>query len=147
LDEAAATGWAETPEGSAWFCVIANGAEAQACVVAGLDGVREALVPLVLAGHADASPESLASMLAAIEDPAIWAPHGTGDGRPFWHLWVQTEGGSVSVQRLTAAPPQPDAEEAAAKAVSLREALEQAQDALTALAEDLAPFRKADGQP
>jgi hypothetical protein len=141
LDEAAAAERAEAPESSAWFVVIANGAEAGASVVAGLEGVRQALLPLVLAGRADGSPESLAGMLAAIEDPALWAPHGVGDGRPFWHLWVQAESGSVSVQRLTAAPPQPAIEAAEARAASLRRVLEQTRLALTALAADLAPYR------
>ena len=141
MEEAAGTERAGAPEGSAWFVVIANGAEAHATVVAGLDGVREALVPLVLAGRADVSPESLAGMLASIEDPALWAPHGAGDGRPFWHLWVPTDGGSVSVQRLTAAPPQPAVEQAEAKAASLRRTLEHTQQALNALATELAPYR------
>ena len=37
-------------ESAAWFVVIANGTDPKASVVAGLDGVREALIPLVLAG-------------------------------------------------------------------------------------------------
>ncbi|TDG30542.1 hypothetical protein [Paracraurococcus ruber] len=97
----------EAPE-TDWFVVIVNGPAARAEVVAGLDGVRDVLLPLVLAGRADAAPDSPAGMLAAIEDPALWAPHGEGDGRPYWHLWVPVEGGSVSVQRLTEPPPQPE---------------------------------------
>lgn len=130
-------------EATAWFVVIANGPGARAHVVAGLDGVRDALLPLVLAGRADIGPESLGGMLAAIEDPVLWAPHGEGDGRPYWHLWVPLEAGSVSVQRLTTAPPQPDADQARARAALLRRTLAETRDALLALAADIAPHRAA----
>lgn len=124
-------------ESAAWFVVIANGTDPKASVVAGLDGVREALIPLVLAGRADLSPDSLAGMLASLEDPALWAPHGVGDGRPYWHLWVPLEAGSVSIQRLTAAPPQLAAEAAQREAAILRRSLLEVHEALQALSRDL----------
>ncbi|MEN0076999.1 MAG: hypothetical protein AAGC69_21630, partial [Paracraurococcus sp.] len=99
--------------------------------------VREALIPLVLAGRADLSPDSLAGMLASLEDPALWAPHGAGDGRPYWHLWVPLEAGSVSIQRLTAAPPQIAAEAAQREAAILRRSLLEVHEALQALSRDL----------
>ena len=131
----------EAAEATAWFVVIANGPEAGARLVAGLDGVRDALLPLVLAGRADIAPDSLAGMLAAIEDPALWARHGEGDGRPYWHLWIPLEAGSVSIQRLTVAPPQPEADQARASAALLRRRLGEIQAELLTLAASLAPHK------
>ena len=96
---------ATAPEAGALFVVTVNGPIARSEVVAGLDGVREAFLQAVWRGPRDAVPDDLGANLASLGDPAAWAAHGRGDGRPFWHWWLGFGDGSVSVQRVTAPLP------------------------------------------
>ena len=126
---------AAAPEADAPFVVTVNGPAARSEVVAGLDGVREAFLQAVWRGPRDAVPDDLAAHLASLGDPAAWAAHGRGDGRPFWHWWLGLEDGSVSVQRVTG--PFPTGPRAAAEAAGRTERLERAAAALAACATEL----------
>ena len=93
------------PSGTpALFVVTIQGVVASAEVVEGLTGVGEALLRAAWRGSREAVPDDLAALLASLEDPAVWAAHGRGDGRPYWHWWGRLGDGSVAVQRLTATP-------------------------------------------
>jgi hypothetical protein len=109
------------PEACAPFVVTVNGPAARSEVVAGLDGVREAFLQAVWRGFRGAAPDDLGAHLASLGDPAAWAAHGRGDGRPFWHWWLGFEDGSVSVQRVTGPLPA-DPRAAAERAERLRRA-------------------------
>jgi hypothetical protein len=91
-----------TPEASACFVVIIQGSTPWAGVVENIDGVKEALLRVLWKDPGSVVLEEVTSLLASLDDPIAWATHGSGDGRPFWHWWFGYEGGSVTVQRLTA---------------------------------------------
>ncbi len=131
-EEAAA---AAAPEADAPFVVTVNGPAARSEVVAGLDGVREAFLEAVWRGPRDAVPDDLGTHLASLGDPAAWAAHGRGDGRPFWHWWLGLEEGSISVQRVTA--PLPADPRAAAGAAERAAHLKRVAAALKACAAEL----------
>ena len=80
-------------------------------------------------------PDDLGAHLAALGDPAAWAAHGRGDGRPFWHWWLGLGGGSVSVQRVTG--PLPADPRAAREAAERAGRLKRAAAALSACAAEL----------
>lgn len=123
------------PGADALFVVTVNGPAATSEVVAGLDGVREAFLRAVWRGPRDAAPDDLGAHMASLGDPAAWAVHGRGDGRPFWHWWLGLRDGSVSVQRVTGTlPADPHAE---AEAEERAERLRQAAAALAACAAEL----------
>ena len=126
---------AAAPEADALFVVTVNGPAARSEVVAGLDGVREAFLQAVWSGPRSAVPDDLGAHLASLGDPAAWAAHGRGDGRPFWHWWLGFGDGSVSVQRLTV--PLPADPRAAAEAAGRAERLRRAAADLAACAADL----------
>jgi hypothetical protein len=83
------------------FVVTVNGMRARCELVAGLDGVQEALLRALWSGPGEALSQDLAGHLASLREPAVWALHGEGDGRPFWHWWAGLGDNSVSIQRLT----------------------------------------------
>ena len=113
---------AAVPEAEALFAVTVNGPAARSDIVAGLEGVREALLRAFWRGPRDGpAPDGLAAGLASLADPAAWAGHGRGDGRPYWHWWIGLGDGSVSVQRVTGPLPA-DPREAAGRAERLRRA-------------------------
>lgn len=93
------------PEAEAPFVLIVQGAAPWAGVVEGIEGVRDALSRILRGDPERAVLGEVAAILAALGSPATWRAHGEGDGRPFWHLWFGVEGGSVTVQRLTAPLP------------------------------------------
>lgn len=93
------------PEAGACFAIIVQGAAPWAGVVQGIDGVRDALVRTLQGNPERAVLGQVAAILEALDDPATWRVHGAGDDRPYWHLWFGYEGGSVTVQRLTAPLP------------------------------------------
>lgn len=126
---------AAAPEADAPFVVTVNGPAARSEVVAGLDGVREAFLQAVWRGPRDAVPDGLGAHLASLGDPAAWAAHGSGDGRPFWHWWLGLDDGSVSAQRVTG--PVPAGHGAAAGAAERAERLARAAEALAACAAEL----------
>ena len=72
-------------------------------MVEGIEGVKETLVRILWTDPERALLEDVAAALASLDEPAAWAAHGAGDGRPYWHWWLGYEGGSVTVQRLTGA--------------------------------------------
>lgn len=90
------------PEAGACFTVILQGATTWAGVVKGIEGAKETLRRLLLEGCNTMILEGISDALVSMDDQTAWAVHGTGDGRPFWHWWLGYEGGSVTVQRLTA---------------------------------------------
>lgn len=126
---------ADAPQAEAAFIVTVNGPAARSEVVAGLDGVRGAFLRAVWHGPRDAVPDDLDAHLAELGDPAAWAKHGTGDGRPFWHWWLGLKDGSVSVQRVTG--PLPHGPWAASEAEERAERLRRAAAALAACAAEL----------
>ena len=126
---------AEAPEAEAPFVVTVNGPAARSEVVAGLDGVREAFLQAVWRGPRNAVPDDLGAHLAALGDPAAWAAHGLGDGRPFWHWWLGLKDGSIAVQRVTG--PFPADPRAAAGATERAEQSRRAAAALAACAAEL----------
>ncbi len=113
------------------FVVISQGMTPWAGLAEGLDGVKETLLRLLAGDPAEALLGEVAAAIASLDDPAAWAVHGAGDGRPYWHWWHGHEGGSVTVQRLTEATP------ARADAARLRAALADTVAALTDCAQDL----------
>jgi hypothetical protein len=122
------------PEAEALFLVTLNGPAASSEVVAGLEGVQDAFLRMLWRDARDSVPEDVAGFLAALADPATWAAHGHGDGRPFWHLWRGFGEGSISVQRIVRAlPPDPQAEE---RRLALRRALAECAAALRRLARE-----------
>ena len=147
------TGWAMDEEGSAAtapeadarFVVTVNGPAASSEVVAGLDGVREAFLQAVWRGPRDAVPDDLGAHLASLGDPAAWAAHGRGDGRPFWHWWLGLKEGSVAVQRVTA--PLPADPRAAAGAAEHAARLRQVAAAVAACAAELRAATGRSGGP
>jgi hypothetical protein len=141
MDEEGKAAAAAAPEADAPFVVTVNGPAARSEVVAGLDGVREAFLQAVWRGPRDAVPDDLGAHLASLGDPAAWAAHGRGDGRPFWHWWLGLEDGSVAVQRVTW--PLPADPRAAAEAA---ERVEQLRQAAAALASCAAELRAATGR-
>ncbi|MDO9713181.1 hypothetical protein [Paracraurococcus lichenis] len=88
-------------EAAAHFVMIIQGAMPWAGVVEGIAGVKEALLRILWADPGNVVLEDVANLLASLDEPKIWAAHGTGDGRPYWHCWFGYEGGSVTIQRLT----------------------------------------------
>lgn len=92
---------AAEPGAGVLFLVTLNGPASRSEVVAGLGGVRDALLRAVLHGPRDAVPDDLDGRLASLGDPAAWAVHGRGDGEPFWHWWTGFEQGSMSAQRIS----------------------------------------------
>ncbi len=126
---------ADAPEAHAPFLVTVNGPAARSEVAAGLDGVREAFLQAVWRGRRDAVPDDLGAHLAALGDPAAWAAHGRGDGRPFWHWWLGFGDGSISVQRVT--EPIPADPRAAAGTAERAAELRRAAAALAACAAEL----------
>jgi hypothetical protein len=135
MDEEGKAAAAAAPEADAPFVVTVNGPAARSEVVAGLDGVREAFLQAVWSGPRSAVPDDLGAHLAALGDPAAWAAHGRGDGRPFWHWWLGFGDGSVSVQRVTG--PLPADPRAPARAAERAGQLRQAAAALAACAAEL----------
>ncbi|TCZ66680.1 hypothetical protein [Roseicella aquatilis] len=135
MDDSEDTAPAGLPESAAWFVVISHGREAQARVVAGLDGVRAALAPILRAVAPQGLPDGAEDLLAALGDPGPWRRHGIGDGRPYWHLWLPLGDGSVAVQRLTV-PPEPG--QAGAGAAAIRQAMRPIEAELRSLAAELA---------
>lgn len=127
-------------ETGACFAVILQGAPAWAGVVMGIEGVQEILNRLLLGNLRQMPLKPLVDAVASMDDPSAWAVHGTGDGRPFWHWWLGYEGGSATVQRLTAPLPQGRAVDA------LRATLGEVTGTLTECARDLRALGKA-GQP
>lgn len=91
-------------EATARFVVVAQGAAPEARVVEGLEAVKDAVLRAIWREAGQAALEEAADLAGSLDDPAAWARHGAGDGRPFWHWWLGFEGGSVAVQRLTADP-------------------------------------------
>ena len=128
-------------EAEASFVVTVNGPAARSEVAAGLDGVREAFLRAVWRGPRGAVPDDLGAHLASLGDPAAWAAHGRGDGRPFWHWWLGLEDGSVAVQRVTC--PLPADPRAAAEAA---ERVEHSRQAAAALKSCAAELRAATGR-
>lgn len=126
---------AGAPEADAPFVVTVNGPAARSEVVAGLDGVREAFLRAVWQGPRNAVPDDLGAHLAALGDPAAWAAHGFGDGRPFWHWWLGLKDGSIAVQRVTR--PFPADPRAATEAAERAERSRHAAAALAACAAEL----------
>lgn len=144
MDEEEGEGTA-APAPDALFVVTVNGPAARSEVVVGLDGVREAFLRAVWRGPRDAAPDDLGAHLASLGDPAAWAAHGRGDGRPFWHWWLGLRDGSISVQRVTGAlPADPRAE---ADAGERAERLRQAAAALAACAAELRVVAGRGGEP
>ena len=78
------------PEASACFVVVIQGSTPWAGVVESVDGV-EALLQVLWKDPGDAALEEVASLLASLDEPAAWARHGSGDGRPYWHWWFGYE--------------------------------------------------------
>jgi hypothetical protein len=95
---------AATPEAKSCFVLIIQGSPPWAGVVEGVEGVRAALMRILRTGSDRALVKDAAAAIASLDDPATWAPHGSGDGRPYWHWWLGYEGGSITVQRLTEPP-------------------------------------------
>lgn len=110
----------DTPDIDTLFIATVNGRAARCEIVAGLEGVAEAFLQAAWSRAADAMPEDLAALHASLRDPAAWAPHGLGDGRPFWHWWAGLGDGSISFQRLTAALPAAGGEGPAVAVAALR---------------------------
>ncbi|MCB4823948.1 hypothetical protein [Roseicella aerolata] len=81
--------------------MVVQGSTPWAGVVEGIDGVKEALLQVLWKDPGEAALEAVASLLSSLEEPAAWARHGSGDGRPYWHCWFGYERGSVTIQRLT----------------------------------------------
>jgi hypothetical protein len=90
------------PEAEACFTVILQGSMTWAGVVKGVAGVKETLQRLLCRGCNTMPLDQISDALVSMDDQTAWAVHGTGDGRPYWHWWLGYEGGSVTVQRLTA---------------------------------------------
>ncbi|MDO9713357.1 hypothetical protein [Paracraurococcus lichenis] len=88
-------------EASAHFVMIIQGAMPWAGMVQGIAGVKEALLRILWSDPGTVVLEGAATLLASLDEPKIWAAHGTGDGRPYWHCWFGYEEGSVTIQRLT----------------------------------------------
>lgn len=132
-------GGAAVPEAEALFVVTVNGPAARSDVVAGIEGVREALLRAFWSGTRDAAaaapPDGFAAGMESLGDPAAWAAHGGGDGRPFWHWWLGLGDGSVSVQRVTGRLPADP--RAAADAAGRAERLRRASAALADCAAEL----------
>ncbi|HUS16729.1 MAG TPA: hypothetical protein VM536_17170 [Chloroflexia bacterium] len=121
---------AATPEAKSCFVLIIQGSLPWAGVVEGIEGVREALVRILWTDPERALIKDVAVAIASLDDPAAWARHGSGDGRPFWHWWLGYEGGSITVQRLTERP-------SATTEEHLRSALGDVTGVLADLAEDI----------
>jgi hypothetical protein len=121
---------AAIPEAKSCFVLIIQGTLPWAGVVEGIEGVREALLRILWTDPEQALIKDVAAAIASLNDPAAWAPHGSGDGRPFWHWWLGYEEGSITVQRLTELP-------SAATEEHLRFALGDVTGVLADLAEDL----------
>jgi hypothetical protein len=92
---------AATPEAKSYFVLIIQGSLPWAGVVEGIEGVRAALMRILWTDPEPALIKDVAAAIASLDDPAAWLPHGSGDGRPYWHWWLGYEGGSITVQRLT----------------------------------------------
>jgi hypothetical protein len=88
-------------EAGSMFALTVNGPDARSEIVQGLEGVRDRVLAVVLRERNDANAHDLAMHIARLEDPAVWAEHGVGDGRPYWHWWLGLQNGSISVQRIT----------------------------------------------
>jgi hypothetical protein len=93
------------PETAARFVVVVQGVKPWAGLAEGIDGVKETLLRVLWSDPKGALLGEVAAVIASLEDPAVWAAHGAGDGDPYWHWWFGYEGGSVTVQRLTEAAP------------------------------------------
>ncbi|MBX6740516.1 MAG: hypothetical protein IRY87_00540 [Acetobacteraceae bacterium] len=131
MAEQDATGSGTVPEAAARFVIIIQGTAPKASIVEGIEGVKDALLQHLWKEPGAAVLDQAANLIGSIEDPAAWAVHGAGDGRPFWHWWLGYEGGSVTVQRLTEPlPPRLDND-------LLRSAIADAANALAACAQDL----------
>jgi hypothetical protein len=89
------------PEAAACFALIIQGSTPWTGVVEGIESVKETLLRILWRDPEGAVLGNVASTLGSLDEPAAWAVHGAGDGRPYWHWWVGYEGGSVTVQRLT----------------------------------------------
>lgn len=131
MAEQDATASGTAPEAAARFVVIIQGTAPRAGIVEGIEGVKNALLQHLWKEPGVAVLDQAAALIGSIEDPAAWAVHGSGDGRPFWHWWLGYEGGSVTVQRLTEPLP------ARLDAGLLRSAIADAADALAGCARDL----------
>ena len=128
------------PEAEACFTVTLQGTTTWAGVVKGIKGAKEALCRLLLEGHNAMSLDGISGALESIDDQTAWTVHGSGDGRPYWHWWLGYEGGSVTVQRLTA----PLCQDRAAG--ELRASLREVADILTEYAKDLHALGNAEQQ-
>src|SRR4051812_47160557 len=95
---------AAIPEARSRFVLIIQGFPPWAGVVEGIEGVKEALVRILWVDPQQVLLKDVEAAIASLDDPAAWALHGSGDGRPYWHWWLGYEGGSITVQRLTELP-------------------------------------------
>jgi hypothetical protein len=91
----------------ATFVVTINGPSASCMIVSGLSAVRTTIIEVLGGGQRESLPPGLRDRLAELGQAGMWACHGAGDARPFWHWWCGFPEGSVSVQRVTTALPQP----------------------------------------
>jgi hypothetical protein len=129
---------AAIPEVKDCFVLIIQGAQPWAGVVEGIEGVRETLVRVLWKDPERALVKDVAAASASLDDPEIWASHGSGDGRPYWHWWLGYEGGSITVQRLTKRP-------SGMTERHLHSAVGDAAQVLTDLAADLRKLAGAEG--
>jgi hypothetical protein len=102
MDERMAPVSDSVPEAEGCFTVILQGSTTWAGVVKGIEGVKETLQRLLFKRCHGMTLEEISDTLVSMADQTAWAEHGIGDGRPYWHWWLGYEGGSVTVQRLTA---------------------------------------------
>jgi hypothetical protein len=124
-------------EANSLFVVTFNGRAAHSEVVVGLEGVREAILQGIWRDQREAISDELVRQLDSLEDAAVWAAHGDGDGRPFWHFWVGFADGSVAVQRLTM--PLPVEQIPSGERQVLREALSSCADELRGMGREFTP--------
>jgi len=129
---------AAIPEASSCFVLIIQGALPWAGVVDGIESVKEALMRILSTDPQQMLLQDVEAAFASLEEPMAWASHGAGDGRPYWHWWLGYEGGSITVQRLTAM-------RSGMTAQHQRSAVEDAAQVLTDLAEDLRRLAGAEG--
>jgi hypothetical protein len=115
------------------FVVILQGAIAWAGLAEGVEGVKDTLLRVLWSNPGGAVLGEVAAILDSLDDPAAWAVHGAGDGRPYWHWWLGYDGGSVTVQRLT----EPTTLADRARAARLAGAVADAVGPLADCAEDL----------
>ena len=128
------------PEAEACFTVILQGSTTWAGVVKGIKGAKKTLRRLFPEGCNTMNLDEISDALVSMDDQTAWAVHGIGDGRPYWHWWLGYEGGSVTVQRLTA----PLCQDRAAG--ELHATLREVADVLAECAKDLRALGNAEQQ-